>query len=109
MDSGLDRGQVDRMLAGQTFSCSDPMLSELRRQAKVRCKAYNSSEDGNRQLRSEMLCGTMTVFFLTCYLIPELLGGVGVNVEIEPPFYIDHGKFFMVGGCTILRSSCIVR
>ena len=40
-------------------------------------------------------------------LLRELFGAVGENVEIDTPFYCDHGKNIFIGNDVIININCI--
>lgn len=73
----------ERMLAGQLYCSNDPGLLAQRRRAQGLCRAYNATtgeEPGQRRA-----------------LLEELLGGMGENCSIEPPFRCDYGSNITVG------------
>lgn len=87
--------EKQKMLSGQPYFASDPVLVSERMHARKLIEAYNSSSSDNPLLRSEIL--------------RKLFQGIGPGEEIEPPFYCDYGnnisigkKFFANFGCAIL-------
>jgi maltose O-acetyltransferase len=83
------------MLANEMYAPNDPDLSAMRFMARVMLHKYNASQPGESAFRHEVL--------------HELLGALGEDVIIEPPFYCDYGKniylgsnFFANFGCTFL-------
>lgn len=73
--------EKEHMLAGRLYR-GDKELAEERILAKI-LREYNASDDGDIQGREAML--------------KRLLGSVGKNVYIEPPFRCDYGSHISVG------------
>lgn len=61
-----------KMLSGELYNAADPTLVLERRRARDLLKELNDSRDEERERRAEIL--------------GQLLGGMGRNVWIEPPF-----------------------
>lgn len=84
MTAGSDRRSMrERMEAGDLYLADDPELVELARAAHRRMDAYNALGLADRDARRELL--------------GEMLGSVGQDVEIRPPFYVDYGTNLHVG------------
>lgn len=84
--------EKDKMLAGELYNPDDPDLSAIRREARALTRAYNSSaEDDDREA-----------------MLHSLLGRVGSNPTIEPPFYCDYGKFIFLGDNVYLNFGCVI-
>jgi len=75
----------DRMFAGQPY-VADSTVAELTTAAQVRAAAYNASDPTDPDERRRLLV--------------ELLGQVGEDVEIRPPFQVDLGTRITVGDRT---------
>lgn len=73
----------DRMLAGRTYRSGDPELTRARADAKRLLHEYNGSHPDDVERRAAILGG--------------LLGEVGENVWIEPPFRCDYGSQITMG------------
>jgi maltose O-acetyltransferase len=88
-----DQSEKHKMLTGQLYHASDPLLSEERRHARALMKAFNGSLPEETEKR------------LT--LLKELLGESGADLHIEPPFFCDYGYNIRVGD-NFANFSCIV-
>ena len=84
----------EKMLAGELYNASDPSLVLERRRARDLLKELNESRDEERERRAEIL--------------RQLLGRVGGNVWIEPPFYCDYGSNILLGGNVCFNFNCVV-
>lgn len=80
----MARSHRDRMLAGELYRWGDdPQLAvEIGRAAGL-LHRFNTSAPGDGRLRHQLL--------------GELLGGLGEDVEIRPPLYVDYGYQIHVG------------
>ena len=95
-----ERSEREKMLAGELYDASDPMLTAIRLCARQLTRRYNQSREDERELRASLL--------------RELLGAVGEQAVIEPPFYCDYGEniflgenFFMNFGGVILDCNVV--
>lgn len=76
------RSMRERMLAGSPYLADDPELDALSQAARQRQDRYNASPP-DRAHRRELLV--------------EMLGAVGEDTEIRPPYYCDYGIHTRVG------------
>ncbi|MEY2566998.1 MAG: maltose O-acetyltransferase [Actinomycetota bacterium] len=80
MSDGSDdhRTQRERMLAGDLYVADDPELAALALRARRLQDEFNRSaaDEGDERTR----------------ILGELLGELGPDVEIRPPFYCDYGS-----------------
>jgi maltose O-acetyltransferase len=76
----------ERMLAGDLYIADDPVLAEESRTAFDLMEAYNATSVRQGKLRRRIL--------------EELLGSVGEDTEIRPPFYVDYGTHISIGSRT---------
>lgn len=87
------RSQRERMLAGDLYIANDPELQELARRAARLVERYNrSSIDAPEERR---------------LVLVELLGRVGEDVEIRPPFFCDYGSHITIGARTFVNFGCV--
>ena len=77
------RSNRERMLAGDQYIADDPDLERENNRAAVLTKQFNSTAGDDHQGRS--------------HLLRELLGTVGEDVVIRPPFYCDYGYQIEIG------------
>jgi maltose O-acetyltransferase len=72
----------------------DPGLAAARARAKRLLAEYNATTDAETEERSRLLHG--------------LLGGVGLDAWIEPPFFCDYGTNLEVGDRFYANTGCVV-
>lgn len=88
------RSEKDKMLAGELYRASAPELVADRRCAEGLLQAYNAAaaaEDGRRRA-----------------ILRELLGGIGADSEVRPPFYCDYGYNIRLGSGVFLNFGCVL-
>ena len=83
------RTQRERMVAGDPYLADDPQLLQESRRAEALAKEYNDSSalDPARRLR----------------ILRDLLGSIGEETEIRPPFYCDYGSHIHIGARTFVN------
>ncbi|UTR12955.1 sugar O-acetyltransferase [Evansella sp. LMS18] len=93
--------EKEKMLAGEMYNPSDPVLAKEREEARRIVRIYNQTLETEGEVRTELL--------------KELLGSTGENVYMEPNIRFDYGynthageNFFANFDCTIL-DVCEVR
>ncbi len=69
--------EKELMLSGQLYDASDAELVKLRLRARQVTRAYNSTNEDQRDIRRTLL--------------NRLLGQMPPKIEIEPPFRCDYG------------------
>lgn len=84
------RTEREKMLAGERYNCLDPELDAERQKAKELQRQYNLSVSMTE--RQEIL--------------QRLLGGIGKNSIIEPPFYCSYGRNIYLGDHVFLNVLC---
>ncbi|MDZ7796163.1 MAG: sugar O-acetyltransferase [Candidatus Marinimicrobia bacterium] len=82
------------MLSGDLYSARDPELQKDSLRAKRLTRRFNQSTEEERDKRRELL--------------RELLGGVGKNICIEPPFRCDYGSQIRIGDNFFANYDCII-
>ena len=83
-----------KMLAGEPYLASDPQLVAARGRARDLTRAYNQSRQDEQALRNRLLC--------------DLLGEVGTNTWIEPPFHCDYGRHIFIADNVYLNFNCVM-
>jgi maltose O-acetyltransferase len=73
----------DKMLRGDLYRAGDPELVAARVRARRLWAELNRSDPADGTLRARVM--------------RELLGGVGADAWIEPPFYCDYGANVFLG------------
>jgi len=88
------RTEREKMLAGEPYLAGDPELRGERLRARRLCSLYNATAPDAQEQRQELL--------------RDLLGAVGADVEIEPPFFCDYGSNVKLGSGVFLNFGCVV-
>ncbi len=86
------RTEKEKMLAGESYNCLDPDLESERQKTKELIRLYNLTETvPERQT-----------------ILQQLLGQIGQNSIIEPPFYCSYGQNIHIGDHVFLNALCTV-
>ncbi|NJN96225.1 MAG: sugar O-acetyltransferase [Anaerolineales bacterium] len=80
------------MLAGEVYNCLDAELEAERHLAKARIRAFNSTAEADEQQA----------------ILQTLLGRMGQNVVVEPPFYCSYGCHIFIGDYSYLNFGCTI-
>lgn len=83
------RSQRERMLAGDLYLADDPVLARESQRAAELTKEYNDSSPSDPATRRRILT--------------ELLGSLGADAEVRPPFYCDYGFHTHIGARTFIN------
>ncbi|GHG71081.1 maltose O-acetyltransferase [Alishewanella longhuensis] len=86
--------EYEKMLAGQWYNPLDAELRQLRLKSRENCTKYNSTGASHHKQRR--------------LLLAELLGTVGQQLFIEPPFFCDYGKHIHVGDNVFFNFNCVL-
>src|SRR3972149_1295117 len=87
-----ERSQREKMLAGEKYNILDAELEADRQEAKRLMHLYNTAvSEEERQL-----------------LLPQMLGRVGQNALIWPPFYCSYGKHITLGDNVFMNYMCTI-
>jgi maltose O-acetyltransferase len=86
--------EKEKMIAGEMYVASDPQLVAERRRARDLCRELNLSRDGEGDLRGRILS--------------DLLGRVGEETWIEPPFHCDYGSNIYLGDKVYFNFNCVI-
>ncbi len=89
MPLGTER---EKMLAGEVYNCLDPDLDAERRKVKELLRLYDQT--GAEPERQPIL--------------QRLLGQIGQNSIIEPPFYCVYGRNIYLGDHVFLNVLCTI-
>lgn len=82
------------MLAGELYLAHDPELVAARRRARVLLARFNTAAPEDDALRAELLAA--------------LLGGLGEDAVIQPPFRCDYGAQITIGARSFLNYGCVL-
>ena len=81
-----------KMLAGESYNCLDPDLEAERQKTKELLRLYNlTGAVPERQI-----------------ILQQLLGQIGQNSIIEPPFYCSYGQNIHIGDHVYLNFLCTI-
>ncbi len=86
------RTEIEKMLAGESYNCLDPDRVAERQKTKELLRLYNLTEAvPERQT-----------------ILQQLLGEIGQDSTIEPPFYCSYGQNIHIGDYVYLNSLCTI-
>jgi maltose O-acetyltransferase len=83
----------DRMLGGEEYDTRDPALLAAAHRARALLAEFAATPSTDLDGRRAIL--------------GRLLGGVGEEVWIEPPFFCDYGENVYVGDRTFVNVNCV--
>ena len=82
--------EKEKMLAGETYNCLDPGLETERQKTKDLLRIYNLTEEAAERQP----------------ILQQLLGEIGQNSVVEPPFYCAYGQNTYIGDHVFLNVLC---
>ncbi len=83
-----------KKIAGEFYLADDPELIAERQRASQLIRLFNSTTETELEQRQQLL--------------GELLGAVGENPEINPPFYCEYGYNIYLGNQIYLNHGCVI-
>jgi maltose O-acetyltransferase len=83
----------EKMLAGALYLATDPELVAARTRARRLWSRFNATDPESAAERAALL--------------RELLGRVGNDVAIEPPFFCDYGTQITLGDGVFINMNCV--
>ncbi|WP_369207301.1 sugar O-acetyltransferase [Streptomyces sp. PU-14G] len=83
----------ERMLAGEWYLPDDEELRAATERRAELCAAYNAADTAPAAERRKIL--------------DELVGELGENVAIRPPFYCDYGTYLSIGAHTFINFGAV--
>jgi maltose O-acetyltransferase len=86
------RTEKEKMLAGEIYTCRDPDLETERQKAKDLLRLYNLTEAAPERQT----------------ILQQLLGKIGLNSIIEPPFYCSYGQNIYISDHVFLNILCTI-
>lgn len=84
--------EKEKMLAGESYNCLDPDLAAERQQTQALLRRYNLTEATPERHT----------------LLQQLLGQIGQNSIIEPPFHCSYGQNISLGDQVYLNFLCTI-
>ncbi|WP_442598700.1 sugar O-acetyltransferase [Neobacillus sp. D3-1R] len=88
------RTEKEKMLAGEMYDPTDPVLVKEREEARRKVRLYNQTLETEGEKRTQLL--------------KELLGSTGENVFMEPNIRCDYGSNTHVGENFFANFDCII-
>lgn len=82
-----------KMVRGDLYLANDPELVAARVRARRLWQGFNATDPGDAVGRHALLA--------------ELIGGLGVDVWIEAPFYCDYGSQITIGDGVFVNMNCL--
>lgn len=86
--------EKEKMLAGEPYDSRDPELIARYHLARQLLRRFAESDSADPMARQEVLA--------------RLLGRVGRNVWIEPPFFCDYGENILIGDEVFINYNCVL-
>ncbi len=86
--------EKDKMLRGEMYDPSDPQLIQERYEARLKFQKFNQLPESAKTERD--------------FIMKEILGPTGMNVNIEPPFYCDYGYNIQLGDNVFINFNCCI-
>lgn len=83
-----------KMLVGEWYKFSDPLLTQARDRAEILYGAYNRTRAWQQEARQQIL--------------ENLLGSVGQGASIRPPFHCDYGFNIYLGNGVDINFGCVI-
>ena len=90
----MARTEKQKMLAGEHYDSRDPELLARHHLARRLLRRFADAESADPSARSEVLV--------------RLLGRLGRNVWIEPPFFCDYGENILIGDDVFVNYNCVL-
>lgn len=90
----MARSEREKMLADEPYRGSDPELAQARTRARLLLARFNASSPLVLDERRAIL--------------QELIGALGAEVWIEPPFFCDYGAHIRLGLGTYFNFGCVI-
>ncbi len=86
------RTEKEKMLAGESYNCLDPDLEAERQKAKLQLRLYYQTAAEPERYS----------------ILQQLLGQIGQNSFIEPPFHCSYGRNIYIGDHVFLNVQCTI-
>lgn len=86
--------EKQKMLDGEPYRPGDVQLCEERSKAQRLMRAYNQTIVDDIEVRGPLL--------------NQLLGAIGEDVAIRPPFYVDYGSNIYIGSNVFMNYGCVI-
>lgn len=84
----------DKMLAGELYLPSDPVLVAARERARDLCQTLTATREKDKEARA--------------LILKELFGAGGDSAGVQPPFFCDYGTNILLGRSVFFNFNCVV-
>jgi maltose O-acetyltransferase len=88
------KSEKEKMLAGELYDASDPILLQERQKARALTHRLNVTEYGNGLAYKQILS--------------TLLPNAATGIDIEPPFFCDYGYNIYTGNRVFFNFNCVL-
>lgn len=88
----MEGSEKEKMLAGELYRASDPELVRERRRCRSLLQAFNTELEEDKRLA----------------LLGELLGRIGSETFIQPPFACDYGSNLSIGDNVFVNFNAVI-
>ena len=86
------KSEYEKMLAGELYDASDTQLMEMRIKARAGIQEYNQTGYDKPQREK---------------LLRQLFGKLGMNADIQTPFFCDYGCHIELGDNFFANFNCV--
>lgn len=86
--------ELQKMLSDELYIANDPLLVEMRNNARRLFSKYNQTSYENHEERKTIMT--------------SLLGKAGNNLDIQAPFFCDYGSHIFTGENVFMNFNCII-
>jgi len=90
----MTKTEREKMLADEPYRAFDPELSQMSAQAEALLHEFNATLSAEAKKRR--------------VLLHSLLGAMGTNVVIKPPFFCDYGCHIFLGDNVFINYDCVI-
>lgn len=84
--------ELEKKQSGEIYDARDPELRKQYNRAKNLVKEYNTLNSEDSEGKNHILA--------------KLTGGIGANVRINQPFYVDYGNNICIGDNCLINTNC---
>jgi maltose O-acetyltransferase len=89
----MKKTEYQKMLAAELYDSSDKELMEMRIRARALMHVYNQTAYDKEQRE---------------LLLQKMLGKIGKNIDIQPPFFCDYGDHIIIGDNFYANFNCVI-
>jgi maltose O-acetyltransferase len=86
--------EKEKMVAGELYDASDPILTAERGEARARLRQLNIDQYGDKAARRQ--------------IVAALLPNAAVDIYLEPPFFCDYGYNIYTGENVYFNFNCVL-